>query len=191
MEIKSVFFKILKWLGIIILALIVFWLGGEAGYREKYQLEVWKANRAAEKLNKQLLEMFKNDTYGGQTPEETYNLFVEALKNENVDLAVKYFVLDPDRRARYWQEFDELKKQGKLKEYVADWPAWKDWEQVKDEQTNWENMAEIWYSEMIDKPTKIYDELLKKEIEIPAGKYVQQDIFFVRSSNNIWKIETL
>ena len=31
------------------------------------------------------------DTYGGQTPEETYDLFLAALKNEDVGLASKYF----------------------------------------------------------------------------------------------------
>jgi len=33
------------------------------------------------------------DTYGGKTPEETLNLFIEALKKEDLELASKYFVL--------------------------------------------------------------------------------------------------
>ena len=33
------------------------------------------------------------DIYGGKTPEETLGLFVDALKNGDVDLASKYFVL--------------------------------------------------------------------------------------------------
>jgi len=33
------------------------------------------------------------DTYGGKTSEETLNLFIEALKKEDLELASKYFVL--------------------------------------------------------------------------------------------------
>lgn len=37
-----------------------------------------------------------NDTYGGKTPQETLDLFIAALKQGDVDLASKYFVLKPD-----------------------------------------------------------------------------------------------
>lgn len=39
-------------------------------------------------------EAMKNDTYGGKTPQETLDLFVEALRAEDVELASKYFVLN-------------------------------------------------------------------------------------------------
>ena len=86
--------KIILVIAIIILGLAVFYLGGETGYQVKYRLELWKNYRAAEQFNQSIINMFKGDTYGGQTPEETFNMFVEALKNEDVDLAVKYFVMD-------------------------------------------------------------------------------------------------
>ncbi len=38
----------------------------------------------------------KADTYGGATPQDTLNLFIEAIKNGNVDLASNYFLLDDD-----------------------------------------------------------------------------------------------
>ncbi len=41
------------------------------------------------------------DTYGGTTPEETLQLFVDALDNEDIELASKYFVLD---RRENWAE---------------------------------------------------------------------------------------
>ncbi len=34
------------------------------------------------------------DTYGGSTPEETLQLFVDALDDEDIELASKYFALD-------------------------------------------------------------------------------------------------
>ena len=38
----------------------------------------------------------REDTYGGKTPEETLQMFIEALKREDVELASKYFVLRSD-----------------------------------------------------------------------------------------------
>ncbi len=38
----------------------------------------------------------KFDTYGGQTPQETLDLFIDALKKGDVKLASKYFVLRED-----------------------------------------------------------------------------------------------
>lgn len=41
-----------------------------------------------------LMEAYKNDTYGGATPEETLRLFIDALKAGDTDLAAKYFVVE-------------------------------------------------------------------------------------------------
>ncbi|MFA5098969.1 MAG: hypothetical protein WC461_01990 [Candidatus Paceibacterota bacterium] len=45
-------------------------------------------------LVKNYEDAMKNDTYGGKTPEETLKMFIDALKNDDVELASKYFVLD-------------------------------------------------------------------------------------------------
>ena len=36
------------------------------------------------------------DTYGGKTPQETLNMFIEALRNEDLELASKYFAPEMD-----------------------------------------------------------------------------------------------
>jgi len=36
----------------------------------------------------------REDTFGGKTPEETLQMFIDALKKGDVDLASKYFMLD-------------------------------------------------------------------------------------------------
>lgn len=41
-----------------------------------------------------LEEKYKNDTYGGSTPEETMQLFIAALKAGDTELAAKYFVIE-------------------------------------------------------------------------------------------------
>ena len=143
-----------------------------------------------EKFNKAVEEMFKADVDGGKTPEETFNLFVTALKNENVDLAVKYIVLDAERRQRYYDEFNEMKQEGKLKEYIENWPKWEDWSQTKDNYTDWESRAEAWYSATINEPMIVYDPFIGEETEIEPGEYLQQDIIFIKNQNNIWKIES-
>src|SRR3989344_2535021 len=116
--------KILKSAGVVVLAVLIFYLAMEAGFRTKDWLDLKKANKEAKNFNESILKMFQDDTYGGKTPEETFNLFVTALKNEDVDLAVKYIVLDIERRQKYYDEFNEKKQKGELKKYIENWPKW-------------------------------------------------------------------
>lgn len=41
-----------------------------------------------------LADQYAKDTYGGDTPEETLRLFIDALKKGDVELASKYFVIE-------------------------------------------------------------------------------------------------
>ncbi len=55
-------------------------------------------------------EAMRQDTYGGKTPQETLDLFVEALRAEDIELASKYFQLETDTQdpdyltRRKWEE---------------------------------------------------------------------------------------
>jgi hypothetical protein len=144
-------------------------------------------------FNESVTEMFKGDTDGGATPEETFNLFVSALKNENIDLAVKYIVLDVERRQRYYDDFNKMKEEGKLREYAEKLPTWDKWDQIKDNYNNWENRATIesssYYSksETINLPDGAGGYL---ETELPPGDYVDYSMILVKNQNNIWKIES-
>jgi len=65
-------------------------------------------------------EAMRNDTYGGKTPEETLQLFIDALRKEDIELASKYFLLredgSPDPK---WIEALRVKKEaGELQEIV-------------------------------------------------------------------------
>lgn len=53
-------------------------------------------------LERRYIEAMTNDTYGGQTPQETLDLFVAALKAEDVELAAKYFMLDDNLSREKW-----------------------------------------------------------------------------------------
>lgn len=63
-----------------------------------------------------LMEQYRSDTYGGDTPEETLRLFIDALKAGDTDLAAKYFVVEEQEK----QEIDlrQAKNLSKLPEII-------------------------------------------------------------------------
>jgi len=104
--------KLKKWLPIIIIGFMVvltistlfskyIWNGLVTRYKTKVFLN---------KIYKQE-QSYKNDTYGGKTPEETYQMFLTALKAKDIELASKYFVLE--EQERYKQALQEVDKNGK------------------------------------------------------------------------------
>lgn len=62
----------------------------------------------AEKYLKDLKRAYDEDTYGGQTPEETLALFISALKKGDIDLAAKYFI--PEKQEEWVKELNNTKK---------------------------------------------------------------------------------
>lgn len=67
---------------------------------------------------KELERQYAEDPYGGDTPEETLRLFINALKKGDTDLAAKYFVLDKQEEWR--NELLIIKEKGLLDEMVRD-----------------------------------------------------------------------
>jgi hypothetical protein len=63
----------------------------------------------------------REDKYGGATPQETKNLFVDALKRRNLNLASQYFVREFDGTLnREWSKFVlEAENQEKIPEIIA------------------------------------------------------------------------
>src|SRR3989344_9575072 len=53
-------------------------------------------------LEQRYIEAMTADTYGGKTPQETLDLFVAALRAEDVELASKYFLLDENLSREKW-----------------------------------------------------------------------------------------
>lgn len=75
--------------GIIIVGLFV-WVWGTYANPEV------REKRALIEYFEDLTDEYRNDTYGGATPEETLALFIKALEANDIDLASKYFL--PDER---------------------------------------------------------------------------------------------
>ena len=73
------------------LAIIILAAGGFFVW-DKYFSPAAKINRETQKNYQKYLDWQKNyekamreDTYGGKTPEETLKMFIEALKNEDIE----------------------------------------------------------------------------------------------------------
>ena len=76
---------------------------------------------AAEEYLKNYQELMKADSYGGQTPEETLQLFIDALKKEDMDLASKYFLLDDEGKRDKWVAYLlDLKDKGQMQKLAED-----------------------------------------------------------------------
>lgn len=62
--------------------------------------------RAAE-----ILEIQKADNYGGKTPEETLDLYIQALKAGDIELASKYYEISLDNMELQGKELDNLREE--------------------------------------------------------------------------------
>lgn len=112
---KEKIFKILKKAIICFSAL---YLGVVLGYNLFY----WQHQRKAENIQKKIKEIltkpYLEDTYGGKTPQETFDMFLEALEKGDIELASNYFVLD--RREKLKKELEEIVEKGYLDELIND-----------------------------------------------------------------------
>ncbi|MCX6705303.1 MAG: hypothetical protein NT162_03130 [Candidatus Woesebacteria bacterium] len=90
--------------GVLVLVAVAWWGWGKWQNERlltRYELGGEKAVTPAEFLRvaKLLEEKYKQDTYGGATPEATLALFVAALKKGDDNLAVKYFLPENQTKA--------------------------------------------------------------------------------------------
>jgi len=95
-----------KFIGILIGISLVFFIGVTAigiywpkfqDYR--YKMEGERLMKEAETIKKETEEAQKNDTFGGKTPEETFDMFLDALKKSDVELAAKYYDVTVQKEA--------------------------------------------------------------------------------------------
>lgn len=114
-------------------------------------------------------EAMQNDTYGGKTPQETLNLFIDALEKEDIELASKYFILrnDGSPDVQWLEGLKRVKGENKIESIVSDLKRAK----ITEGNTNLET---AWFS-IFDNTGEIIKEILLK-----FNKY-----------SGIWKIENL
>lgn len=105
--------KILKAVGIIFSFLFIAIAGYVSGNLTKYGLDVRKADNAVNRFQESLEDPYKKDTYGGKTPEETWVMYIDAVKKGDIDLASKYYAVNVQEKRRNFlveeKQIDDLK----------------------------------------------------------------------------------
>lgn len=114
--------KILLWGGGVVLAVVaVMWYTNatEEPFVARDFDEVaaeLKDPRKIQEYSDQLVEAYKKDFDGGDTPEETLNLFIAALKAGDTDKAAKYFLLE--KQAEMAEELRIGKEKRTLSDFI-------------------------------------------------------------------------
>lgn len=109
------------------------------------------------------------DTYGGKTPEKTLQMFIAALKKEDIDLASKYFMLNTVGKVdqKWIDGLVKTKEAGKLQEVANNL------EIAKSEDTS-SILNTTWFT-------------------VPSvdGSAAHEILFSLNKFSKIWKIESL
>ena len=62
-----------------------------------------KQTRQLSEAYKKYISIYRDDVYGGKTPQETLDLFIKALEENDVELASKYFMPDENGSREEWR----------------------------------------------------------------------------------------
>ena len=148
----------------------------------------WKMGQNYRNFEKSVYDYWKKDIYGGKTPQETYEMYIDALKNGDLEKASKYYWWE--KQVKQQKKLEQLKQDNKLEEYIADLPKWGE---MKEEEY-WDKDGKRYVK------TKIYIEPHtvklplpdiegKTEMTVSPGEYVVFSITFQLNKHaNIWKI---
>ena len=123
----------------------------------------------------ELERQYREDTYGGKAPEETLQLFIDALKSGDIELASKYFVVE-EREARF-NKFTDVKNSNLIDEFIGNL------EKAELKEVTLEK-AVFSYKIKTEGGRAIVG---GKEIPVPAGVY-SQTITISINTNGVWKI---
>lgn len=140
---------------------VLFWVGVFSLSALYTYLEERKVEKFIEDMQRPYLE----DIYGGETPEETFNMFLEALKSGDIELASKYFTIDSRKKQREYLE--KVVKVGRLNNLVND----------LDNGINYRG--------------SLYDDNQQFEIKDENGKVIFSLVDFIRYPSGVWKISEL
>jgi len=130
------------------------------GYNPKPKLT--EEQKQIIKEYEEIEKAYYEDEYGGETAEETWQMFLDALKNEDVELASKYFAVD--KQEQWLNDLNSIKNNAYLGEMLVDLTS--DLEVV----TNTDE---------------------KVVYMVGLGTKVAANVVFIKNANNKWKIRTL
>jgi len=148
-----------------------------------------RANWEVQRLQAQWEKPYRQDTYGGKTPEETYDMFITALKNNDAELSSKYFRVD--RQKEWLKTLNEYKNKNLLvvfsKELEEKKKSWSITSKSSEETVfTYDYVVRVPYIEKLPLGNGKFQDLTH-----PAGKFKADTIFNKNAFTNIWKIYVL
>ena len=87
----------------VLAAVVVATTGGYFVWSKYFKYDLEKVYQEEEQ---KYIAAMTADTYGGKTPQETLDMFVDALRKEDIELASKYFMLDTDSGSKNYLSHD-------------------------------------------------------------------------------------
>lgn len=163
--------KIIRIFAVTVIFIVIAVLGYLAGGIVKYKIDIGKADKAVESFQNSLEEPYKKDTYGGKTPEETWAMFLDALKKGDIELAIKYYAVGRIEGV----PIDELytkKQNGQLQEWINKLETLE-----KDEQQFFSEDKRYYFY-------NYFNEKYKQTLSSPV-------VFYFNPHTKIWKIVSL
>ena len=149
---------------LVVVGVLVLWALIDSGYQA---WEGYKWQKQTDKFQNALEQPYKDDTYGGKTPEETWGMFLDALKKGDIDLASKYY--DVGHQAKGREMIEKLKLDNKFDTWV------KNLETLKKDQQQPTSNDRLYYS------YKYFDAEFKEDLWSPV-------VFYLNPSTKVWKI---
>ena len=110
---KPRFWKFAAWfVGIVVIVLAAASLASYVSPEARRDRELQRNYLQYQKGMSEFEAAMRADTYGGKTPQETLDMFVDALKKGDVELASRYFVLNgPLSRGEWKTEIEKRKEE--------------------------------------------------------------------------------
>ena len=176
-----------SWYGVLFLVLLaggVLWLVlNGIPYVNSYIYNL-RSNWEAQRIQAQWEKPYREDKYGGKTPEETYDMFLAALSKGDTTLASKYFTIEDQEK--WMRTLSKFKENGSLAAFIQERDGLKSTWKKSNKST--ETTVSFTYQVLIEKDGTTTFE--GQEINIPAGNYTNESVF-VKYPSGVWKIEGL
>ena len=174
---KRTFWKFVIWFLVIIFVVV----GGFFVWSQYFSPQAI-SSRETQKNYEKYLEWEENyekamreDIYGGKTPQETLDLFVEALRAENIELASKYFALNTNEKSEFY-----LKSR-----------KWEEGLKKAKEERRLNEITDIVLRAKPDLQAAISEEYYVFAVRDEDGVVVADIDLYFNKQSSVWKIESL
>lgn len=149
----------------------------------------WWQKYQVDKAISELQRPYREDVFGGKTPEETFDMFLGALKNGDLAGASKFFVLG--KQEEYLEKFEKMRTEGGLERKISEWEnARKEWIKIVDTYNNWKTRAAVRYKYEQSRRVEGRD-VFGNPFVLEPGIYTTEITFYLNEASNVWKITLL